>query len=139
MVPNKGRILVVDDEAGVRNLTEKVLTSLGHSVDTISDANSALELIDAGTVYDVILSDIRMPGMNGIELYTLIIKKMPEMKNRIIFITGDVMGIDTKTFLKQNNLPFLAKPFDIELLKEQVNAIILAHQPGNNPLVHNGE
>jgi len=124
----QGRILVVDDEAGVRTLIEKTLTRMGHSVDVINDAGAALDIIDAGTVYDVILTDVRMPGMSGIELYPLILRKMPSMKNRIIFITGDVMGLDIRTFLNQNNLPYLAKPFDIELLKEKIDTILKSGQ-----------
>jgi CheY-like chemotaxis protein len=132
-VNKKGRILVVDDEPGVRELLSKVMKEMGHSVDVISDAGSAMEIIDAGTIYDVILADIRMPGMNGVELCSLILRKMPDMKNRIIIITGDVMGTDIKDFLKKNNLPYLAKPFDIKALKEQVQAIVNSAGSVNNP------
>jgi signal transduction histidine kinase/ActR/RegA family two-component response regulator len=128
----KGKILVVDDEPGVRALLEKVLTQSGHSVDTIGDASKAIDKLDAGVIYDVILTDIRMPGMNGTEMYSHILEKTPEMKNRIIFITGDVMGADIKVFLTQNKLPYLAKPFDIELLKDKIEVIMMAGQPEND-------
>ena len=74
-ITKKSRILVVDDEAGVRTLLEKTLTRAGHSVDVIDDARAALDIIEAGTVYDVIVTDVRMPGMSRIELYPLIIEK----------------------------------------------------------------
>ena len=119
---------MIDDEPGVRALLEKVLTQSGHSVDTIGDASKALDKLGAGLTYDVILTDVRMPGMSGIELYSLILEKMPAMKNRIIFITGDVMGTDIKAFLTQNNLPYLAKPFDIKLLKEKIASILKSGQ-----------
>jgi CheY-like chemotaxis protein len=122
----KGKILVVDDEPGVRALLEKVLTQSGHSVDTIGDASEALDKLGAGVIYDVILIDVRMPGMNGTEMYSRILEKMPEMKNKIIFITGDVMGADIKVFLTQNKLPYLAKPFDIKLLKDKIEVIMMA-------------
>jgi PAS domain S-box-containing protein len=125
-VNKKGRILVVDDEPGVRELLSKVMKEMGHSVDVISDAGSAMEIIDAGTIYDVILADIRIPGMNGVELCSLILRKKPKMKNRIIVITGDVMGTDIKAFLTQNNLSYLSKPFNIEALKEKINAIVIS-------------
>jgi CheY-like chemotaxis protein len=73
-----------------------------------------------------------MPGMNGTEMYSHILEKTPEMKNRIIFITGDVMGADIKVFLTQNNLPYLAKPFDLKLLKEKIDLIMMADQLENN-------
>jgi CheY-like chemotaxis protein len=69
-----------------------------------------------------------MPGMSGIEMYTRIIEKTPAMKNRIIFITGDVMGADIKNFLTQNGLAYLAKPFDIETLKEKINVVLSGGQ-----------
>ena len=128
----KGKILVVDDEPGVRALLKKVLTQSGHSVDTIGDASKAIDKLDAGVSYDVILTDIRMPVMSGTELYSYILKKMPKMKNRIIFITGDVMGADIKVFLTQNNLPYLAKPFDIKLLKDKIEIIMKADQSVND-------
>jgi response regulator of citrate/malate metabolism len=54
---------------------------------------------------------------------------MPAMKDRIIFVTGDVMGADIKEFLKQNNLPYLAKPFNIKLLKETIeNTLMTSHR-----------
>jgi CheY-like chemotaxis protein len=93
-------------------------------VDTTDDARAAMDKLDAGVTYDVILTDVRMPGMSGIELYSYILEKTPAMKNRIIFNTGDVMGADIKTFLAQNNLPYLAKPFDIKLLREKIADII---------------
>jgi len=129
LITKKDRILVIDDEPIVRALIEKVLTQSGHSVDTIDDAIKAIDKLDAGVIYDVILIDVRMPGMSGIELYSRILEKTPKMKNRIIFITGDVMGIDTKAFLTQNNLTYFAKPFNIEALKEKINAIVMSNAP----------
>ena len=127
-----GKILVVDDEPGVRALMEKVLTQSGHSVDIIGDASKAMDKLNAGVTYDVILTDVRMPGMNGTEMYSHILKKIPKMKNRIIFITGDVMGADIKVFLTQNKLSYLSKPFDLELLKEKIEFIMMATQPEND-------
>jgi len=83
-------------------------------------------------IYDVILADIRIPGMNGVELCSLILRKKPEMKNRIIVITGDAMGTDIKAFLTQNNLSSLSKPFDLKLLKEKIEFIMMAAQPEND-------
>jgi CheY-like chemotaxis protein len=128
-VKKNGRILVIDDEPTIRELLEKALTRVGHSVDVIADANTAMEIIDAGTIYDVIITDVRMPGMNGLELYALVIRKMPAMKDRIIFITGDVMGADIKAFISSNKIPYLAKPFHLNELAEKINSILGA---GNN-------
>jgi CheY-like chemotaxis protein len=126
-----GRILVVDDEPGVRALLDKVLTQIGYVVDTISDAGIVMDKLNTGARYDTILLDIRMPGMSGTELYAHIIEKMPVLKGKIIIVTGDVMGPDIKDFLAKNNLPYLVKPFDIKLLKEKINEIIGSGQSAN--------
>jgi CheY-like chemotaxis protein len=115
---------VVDDEACVRVLLEKVLIPMGYSVDTIGDPGIVSDKLDSSVTYNAILLDIRMPGMSGTELYFRILEKAPALKNKIIIVTGDVMGLDVKTFLAQNNLPFLSKPFDITLLKKRISDII---------------
>jgi signal transduction histidine kinase/ActR/RegA family two-component response regulator len=120
------RILVIDDEPGVRLLLEKVLTPDGYRVEVVPDAETALSKLDAGDKYDVILLDIRMPGVSGAELYSRILDKDPTLGKRIIIITGDVMGADIKEFLVKHNLPFLSKPFDMNLLKEQVASMVAA-------------
>jgi PAS domain S-box-containing protein len=124
LVKKNARILVIDDEPSIRELLEKSLSRAGHSVDVITDAASTMEIIDANTTYDVIISDVRMPGMNGLELYTNIVRKMPAMANRIIFITGDVMGADIKAFISSNNIPYLTKPFRLNSLEEMIDNIL---------------
>ena len=127
-----GRILVVDDEPGVRALLEKVLIPIGYKVDTITNAKIAMDKLDAGEIYDVILLDIRMPGMSGVELYSHIVEKIPVLKGRVIIVTGDVMGSDVKAFLTQNSLPYLTKPFDIKLLKETIDTIVKIERDAEN-------
>jgi PAS domain S-box-containing protein len=126
-----GKILVVDDEPGVRILLERVFTQMGHQVDCVADAETAVNKLDSGLTYDVILTDVRMPGMSGIELHSYILMKTPAMKNKIIFITGDVMGADIKEFLMKNDLIYFAKPFDIEALKGTINNLLMTVPPPN--------
>jgi PAS domain S-box-containing protein len=133
-----GNILVVDDESGVRIFLKKALTQMGHTVDTIADAQTAMEKLDSGTTYDIILTDVRMAGISGIELYFHIIEKTPAMKNRIVFITGDIMGPDIKNFFTQNGLTYLTKPFSIETMREKINRILMTGQPNNNNLDGSG-
>ena len=132
-ISQKTRILVVDDEPGDREILERVFVQLGHSVETINDADTAENRLDAGAIYDVILLDVRMPGMSGTEFYQRIIEKNPALKSKVIIITGDVMGSDISDFLKKNNVPYLAKPFDIKVVKEQVEAIATSNRVENNP------
>jgi PAS domain S-box-containing protein len=130
----KGRILVVDDEPGIRELLKRILTKAGHSADTTADAGEAMDRLAGGDNYDVIVSDVRMPGMNGMELYAGILERAPAMAHRVMFVTGDVMGADVAAFLGQGTLPYLSKPFSNAEVNEKVDAILRAGQPGNESL-----
>jgi signal transduction histidine kinase/DNA-binding response OmpR family regulator len=118
-----GRILVVDDEKAIRDLVSAILITNGHTIETTGDAGEVLSKLDNNR-FDAILIDIRMPGMSGMELYTAIIEKHPEMKGKIIFITGDTSDANTRDFLEQNQLPYITKPFDKETLIKQVNNLL---------------
>jgi DNA-binding response OmpR family regulator len=65
-----------------------------------------------------------MPGMSGMELYELVIKSHPELKNKFIFITGDTSDVTTSVFLEHNNLSYITKPFDMEILIKKVNGLL---------------
>ena len=117
------RILVIDDEEPIRKLLSTILGKTGQTVETTGDAKEALVDMDINS-YDVVLVDIRMPGMSGIELYNTVKVKRPELAGRFIFITGDISDENTKAFLEENELSFLSKPFDQETLNQKVKDIL---------------
>jgi PAS domain S-box-containing protein len=116
-------ILVVDDEEDIRKLLSTILTKSGHTVETTGDVREAAVKMDSIS-YDVVLADIRMPGMSGVELYNNIKPKHPELKGRFIFITGDTSDAQIRDFLEQNKLSYITKPFDMETLLKQVNRLL---------------
>jgi PAS domain S-box-containing protein len=118
------RILVVDDESWTRQLLRQVLTEEGYEVETTDQALDVLRLINSGKRYALILLDIKLPDMNGIELYQHLCKIAGSFAQRIIFITGDVIGMDTMDFLAQDEVSYLSKPFDIERLKKEIKSKI---------------
>jgi PAS domain S-box-containing protein len=119
----KAKILVVDDEPVIRQLISKVLGEQGHTVETIDNAASALKMVKSKR-YRLILLDIKMPGMSGVELYKQFQKIAPSLTKRVVFITGDVMGKRTIAFLDKTKTPYIMKPFDARELKTQVNRIL---------------
>jgi len=121
----QARILVVDDEPTVLSLVSRVLTGEGHEVETIDNADDALEMIESKR-YRLILLDIKMPGMSGTELYKRIHKIAPSLARRIVFITGDVIGARITAFLSSTKAHYIMKPFDAEQLKRAVNRILTA-------------
>ncbi len=128
----KGKILVVDDEAEVREFLSRALTQAGHEVETTSDVNEALDKTISGQ-YDLTLLDVKMPGIGGIELYHLIEEVAQPLARRIVFITGDVIGSDTSAFLTRLHAEYVTKPFDTEQLTRNLNRILVKlgrGQPG---------
>ena len=76
------------------------------------------------TQFDLALLDIRMPGMSGIDLYQTLEKTMPSVAKRIVFITGDTIGDDTREFLSRTKAHYIIKPFIIGELKAYVRRIL---------------
>jgi CheY-like chemotaxis protein len=116
------KILVVDDEPVVREFISKVLAEEGHQVETVDNAEDALEMVKIKT-YRIILLDIKMPGMSGIELYKRFQKIAPSLARRVVFVTGDVMGARTTAFLSKAKAPYITKPFDGKQLNIAINRI----------------
>jgi CheY-like chemotaxis protein len=113
-------ILAVDDEPLIINFISRVLQKEGYYVDTADEADKALSLLKTRE-YDVILLDIKMPEMDGIELYYYIKTLSEALVDKVIFITGDVMSLDTHRFLEKTCSVYLPKPFDADALREVVN------------------
>ena len=124
--PQKSRgakILVVDDEKAILTFLGRLLTEWGHSVETINNADTALEKLRTER-YSLILLDIKLPGMSGIELYRHIEEIAPALTRRVMFITGDIMEGTTRDFLEKAMVPHITKPLDIEVLKKTINHIL---------------
>lgn len=111
-LPERGRILVVEDEAEVAEVLREALEARGHVVEVASDGESARARLDRGGI-DLVISDLRMPHMNGRELYEKIVAGHPEMSRRVVFATGDLVSAETRRFCELTGNPVLEKPFDL--------------------------
>jgi PAS domain S-box-containing protein len=116
------RILVVDDELAVRQLISTIMTKSGHVVDDLGDPAQVLDCVTT-TSYDAIFLDLRMPGISGMTLYNQIKQKAPKMAGRVIIITGDASSEDVQSFLKENRLPCITKPFTPRVVQARFNEI----------------
>ncbi|MCJ7515411.1 MAG: response regulator [Dehalococcoidia bacterium] len=105
-----GNILIVEDEPSIRAVLTRNLSVEGYQVQTVPDGKAALDKL-AKNAYDLIFTDLKMPGMSGRELYEAIKKKHPNSAEKVVFITGDVMTGDTTKFLTSTGRPYLVKPF----------------------------
>jgi len=111
------RILVVDDEEDVLEALEDVLIIQGHDAIGVTTGEAALEALHSQQ-FDCIFSDLRMPGMNGEELYREIENQFPEMAPRTAFITGNNLSRSARAFLDHCKRPSLGKPFTPEQLTD---------------------
>ncbi|HXF06297.1 MAG TPA: response regulator [Blastocatellia bacterium] len=109
------RILVVDDEKAVAELIRRILQSHNYIVDTTLDGEAAIGLIEANR-YDLIVADLKMPGVGGMELFQHFSRVDPEIARRIVFLSGDVISPHTLTFLRDTQSLYLTKPCTIEEL-----------------------
>jgi CheY-like chemotaxis protein len=83
------RILVVDDERAIQEVMEELLTEFGYDVETASSGDEALRAV-TDNAYDLVISDLRMPGFSGAALTNALVRCRPALANRIVLITGDV-------------------------------------------------
>lgn len=109
-VEERCAILVIDDEPWILDLARELLKADGHSVEIAASGQQALTLL-AKRRFDVIVSDWKMPGMNGMSLYEHLSATDPAAAKRVMFMTGDVVSDTFQVFLKQNALTCLSKPF----------------------------
>jgi two-component system NtrC family sensor kinase len=102
--------LVVDDEPGVRETLSEILTDSGHRVVAVASGREALERMGRER-FDVILTDIRMPDIDGRALYQEIERRWPDRAAQVVFVTGDTLTSTLRTFAEETGRPVIEKPF----------------------------
>ena len=113
------RILVVDDEKYILDFLVEVFHTLLMEVDTASNGRAAMIKMQSGD-YDLIVTDFKMPQMSGRDLFDWIKTNRPHLASRIIFVTGDTVSMETRSFFEDGKNRYLAKPFKIEEVKEAI-------------------
>ena len=116
-----GRVLIVDDEPDIRELLADILETSGLEIELAAGGQEALDLIESRH-YDAIVCDLRMPGLDGPGLYDEVARRVPEIRDRFIFATGDLLSQAADDFLARAGRPCLTKPF----LPTQVRRIVSA-------------
>jgi PAS domain S-box-containing protein len=104
------RVLVVDDEIELSALMRDMLEAAGYDVATAESGMVALELL-ATARFDAIVSDLRMPDMDGASLWRAVAKSHPSLARNMLFVTGDTLSPDAREFLRSSRCPALDKPF----------------------------
>jgi PAS domain S-box-containing protein len=128
------RALVADDEKGVRMLLQRMLTQRGFAVDVAVDGEMASTLVQQSQ-YDVILCDVKMPRVNGLALYERIRRQQPDILDRFIFVSGDILNPQLRGLSDSSQILLLSKPFDGSTL-DKVLAEVIARRLGEGVAAH---
>jgi two-component system NtrC family sensor kinase len=110
------RILILDDDNAVGELLGEMISMLGYRPTSCEDPTLALNMIDRQP-FDAIISDFRMPGLDGREFYRQLRIRHPSLARRIIFLTGDPHAEEIQTFLSTTGNSCLAKPFRLSAIE----------------------
>ena len=127
---NLGKALVMDDEPVVRMLYAEVLEAMGFKVDTAADASQGLERIRS-CPYNLIISDIRMPGMTGIEFFLKSGSIRSGIQNRFVFTTGLLDSLNAHEYMIATEKPCIMKPAKVENIEQTVLQFLR-----DNPVEH---
>jgi CheY-like chemotaxis protein len=120
-------ILVIDDEPSLLHALARLLRREGYTVATAANGRYALAQLQV-QLYDVILSDLHMPDIDGQAFYALLQQQYPALCPRVIFVTGAASEAPNQAFLAQCGQPWLRKPFAFAVLRR-----VLAQMLGDGP------
>jgi PAS domain S-box-containing protein len=121
--PESGRsaaVLVIDDEPMIGVAVKRALGRV-HQVTCVTSSRAALDQIEAGKPFDVVLCDLMMPTMTGIDFYNELERVAPAMRERVIFMTGGAFTPTSRAFLDRSPNPRLDKPFDVRVLRALID------------------
>ncbi|MDP2628234.1 MAG: ATP-binding protein, partial [Candidatus Rokubacteria bacterium] len=122
-------VLVVDDEIGITTWLVDLLATQGCQVETASNGDEALAKLRE-RAFDVILSDLRMPGLDGPGLYQAVERYDSTLLPRFVFMTGDTLGHEVRGFLEQTAVVSVSKPFKLNDLLQAVSRVLAAPERG---------
>ena len=116
------KALVVEDNECLREMFQVYLEKLGFQADKAPDGSVAFRMIKEAD-YDIIISDLNMPVVNGMEFYQLIAKNLPHLINRIVFATGNSFDDEHNKFFQTVSCPVLFKPVSLAALKDTIQSL----------------
>ena len=115
--------LLIDDDTDVQRSLRKVLERAGFTVITVDNGLAALAELRARQ-FAVLVCDVRMPFMNGMELFEELKTQYPEVARRVVFITAWASDPEIEHFLDVSDRPWLRKPFDLGALLATIRGIV---------------
>jgi DNA-binding NtrC family response regulator len=116
-------LLLIEDEGSVLNFLRMALERHGYACTAAHSAAEGIRLLETGKFHGII-SDMRTPGgLSGADVHAWIVKNRPQLKDRMLFITGDTVNDDTMKALVRTGVPYIEKPFRVTQLIVTVEKI----------------
>jgi len=116
-------VLIVDDDPAVLEFVEEAMQGEGFRIETARGGREAIKRLSTGAGFDAVVSDLRMPDVDGRGLFRYIREQRPELEARLGFATGDVANPTSRKFLESSGRPVLEKPFTIAALRDTVRKL----------------
>ncbi len=117
------KVLVLDDEPSIRRFLAKALQNAGFEAVLASDGREALTILGGGPV-DAVMCDHRMAGMTGTQVFEAAVAIRPELADRFVFMSGDVLNPELRDFAEAHGIGLLAKPFDLDSVGRTVRELV---------------
>ena len=124
--PQRGRVLLVDDDWGIRETIKRVLGS-EHEVVVVASAEEARSLLGV-EAFDLIICDLIMPRTTGLDLHEWIAAREPALARHMVFLTGGALSADMAAKLAKIGNPVIDKPFDVATLRALVSRRVAANR-----------
>ena len=118
------RILLVDDDAAVRRVVRLTFERAGHTVVEAESAFQALDLLKS-ELPDAVVSDVYMPGMDGLVFYQHLVQRAPSLRSRVVFLTGANRDPDVHRPIEKLGVPLLGKHDDLQLVIDAIRVALL--------------
>jgi PAS domain S-box-containing protein len=128
LAPARGRVLIVDDDELVRRALKRQLGGF-HDVVQATNGKHASSVLEADSNFDVILCDLQMPEMSGMDLHKWLYERNAELASRMVFVTGGAFTPQASAFLKTVPNLWIEKPIDSHNLMEIVRNIVVSNRP----------
>jgi CheY-like chemotaxis protein len=128
-------VLIVDDEADLAATLDEALHDDGYQVGVADNGAAALEMLGK-RAYDMILTDTKMPKLDGEHFVAAIAQRFPRLRNRIVFVTGDILSREKREFLERHGAPHVLKPFDLREVRQLVHRMLAETGTGGSPGRH---
>ncbi len=130
-LPPNLHILLVDDEVEIAQTLADLMQPDGHNIDVAANGALALDRLRKKS-YDVVISDLRMPVLDGPGLYEALGREMPAYHAKIIFVTGDTLSAHVQAFLNEHPVRVIEKPYRLEDVRRTIAALLKENASGSS-------